>query len=200
MPGAIRLRRAILVTALLSMACSGGEDANPSADARSNTLLMKTSLGEVAIELFPEQAPITTANFLRYVNEGFYDGQDGKGATQFHRVIADFMVQGGLFTAAGSAKAVHEPIANEAAVSGLSNVRGTIAMARTSAPDSATSQFYINVVDNGYLDASSGEPGYAVFGAVTAGMEVVDQIAGVVTDGTDRPTVAIVIESLAVAE
>ncbi len=148
---------------------------------------IKTSLGTIVVELDNEKAPISTTNFLTYVNEGFYDG------TIFHRVIKNFMIQGGGFTDKGGTdiaekKTTHAPIKNEWQ-NGLKNKRGTIAMARTGDPDSATSQFYINVVDNDRpptnLDAPRGAPGaqaaYAVFGKVISGMDVVDKIKDVTT-------------------
>lgn len=137
-------------------------------------ILMSTSLGELQIDLFPEQAPISVENFLAYADEGFYDG------TVFHRVIPKFMIQGGGFTREMREKRGHAPIHNEAA-NGLKNERYTLAMARTSDIHSATSQFFINVADNGFLDHGSRDYGYAVFGKVTAGTEIVDKIAGVKT-------------------
>jgi cyclophilin family peptidyl-prolyl cis-trans isomerase len=138
---------------------------------------MKTTLGEITLELDDQAAPITVANFLEYVRNGHYDG------TIFHRVIRDFMIQGGGLTKDMRPKAAYEPIVNEAS-NGLKNKRGTIAMARTSDPDSATCQFFINHRDNDFLDYRGPEPdkiGYAVFGRVVEGMEVVDQIASVKT-------------------
>jgi cyclophilin family peptidyl-prolyl cis-trans isomerase len=156
---------------------------------------METTLGSFDILLDPETAPITAENFMVYVDEGFFDGSDGLGATIFHRVIADFMNQGGGYTADGTTKATHSAIALESEV-GLSNLRGTIAMARTSDPDSATSQFFINTVDNTFLDyESASNPGYAVFGEVVSGMDVVDAIAAVETDGSDQPLEDIVVTS-----
>lgn len=149
-------------------------------EAKSDTkpvVVMETSMGSVEIELDGEKAPISTKNFLRYVDEGFFAG------TIFHRVIKDFMIQGGGFTPDMSQKPVHEPIKNEAA-NGLKNTRGTLAMARTSVVDSATAQFFINTVDNGFLNHTSPDPrgfGYAVFGHVTNGMDVVDKIRAVQT-------------------
>ena len=140
-------------------------------------VLMKTSLGDIAIELDAAKAPLTVANFLAYVDAGFYDG------TIFHRVISNFMVQGGGFTPDMRQKPTRAPIKNEAA-NGLSNKRGTIAMARTMVVDSATAQFYINVVDNPFLDFRAPNPqgfGYCVFGRVTDGMDVVDKIKAVPT-------------------
>ena len=141
-------------------------------------VLISTSLGDITVELFKDRAPVSTANFLEYVSDGFYAG------TIFHRVIANFMIQGGGFTPELVEKGTRPPIMNEA-TNGLSNVRGTLAMARTQALRSGTSQFYINVADNrGKLDHrgySREDFGYAVFGRVLTGMDVVDRIAGVET-------------------
>jgi cyclophilin family peptidyl-prolyl cis-trans isomerase len=136
-------------------------------------VLMQTSQGEIRLELYPDKAPKTVENFLKYVDAGFYDG------TVFHRVIQGFMVQGGGFDVHYQRKPTRDPIPNEAD-NGLKNERGTIAMARTSDPDSATSQFFINQADNLALDfraKTSGGWGYTVFGRVTDGMDVVDRIA-----------------------
>lgn len=134
---------------------------------------LKTTMGEIQIELYADKAPITVKNFLSYVNSGFYDG------TIFHRVIPNFMIQGGGFTSGMTEKPAKSPIKNEAG-NRLSNSRGTIAMARTGEINSATSQFFINVVDNAYLDHqgnSSQTFGYCVFGRVKKGMKVVDKIS-----------------------
>ena len=138
---------------------------------------IETSMGSITLELDDAKAPITVKNFLDYAKSGHYDG------TIFHRVIDGFMIQGGGFTKSMDQKPTKAPIKNEAA-NGLSNKRGTIAMARTMVVDSATSQFFINLVDNNFLDYRGAEPqtyGYAVFGKVTDGMEVVDKIAKVKT-------------------
>lgn len=136
---------------------------------------LETTMGDIIIELNEEKAPITTANFLRYVEEGFYNG------TIFHRVIAGFMIQGGGFTADMNQKNTHTPITNEAS-NGLKNDRGSIAMARTSNPDSATCQFFINHKNNDFLNFTQGRnDGYAVFGKVVEGMDTVDKIAAVKT-------------------
>ncbi|APG29034.1 hypothetical protein A7E78_05680 [Syntrophotalea acetylenivorans] len=140
-------------------------------------VLLKTTQGDIVIALDEENAPISAANFLAYVNEGFYDG------TIFHRVIPNFMIQGGGMTADMSQKDNRPPIKNEAD-NGLKNLRGTLAMARTQIVDSATSQFFINLVDNAFLDHQDPSPqgyGYAVFGKVVKGMETVDAIAAVAT-------------------
>lgn len=131
---------------------------------------MKTSMGDIQIELDDVKAPISTKNFVQYAQSGFYKG------TIFHRVIPGFMVQGGGFTADLQQKPTKAPIKNEAK-NGLKNTRGTIAMARTGVVDSATSQFFINLVDNPALDHGSRDYGYAVFGKVTKGMDIVDKIA-----------------------
>lgn len=142
--------------------------------AENPKVLLTTSLGEIEIELNAEKAPVSTANFLSYVDSGYYAG------TQFHRVIPGFMVQGGGFDASMQQKDTLAPIKNEAD-NGLHNVRGTLAMARTQVRDSATSQFFINHKDNAFLDNGSRDFGYAVFGKVTRGMDVVDKIAQVPT-------------------
>jgi cyclophilin family peptidyl-prolyl cis-trans isomerase len=161
----------------------------------------KTSLGDIVLELDAEKAPNTVANFLEYVKDGFYDG------TIFHRVIDNFMIQGGGFTQDYKQKKTRDPIQNEAA-NGLKNVKGSIAMARTGDPHSATAQFFINVADNGFLDhtAPSGQGwGYAVFGKVVEGMDVVDKIKGTATGAAgpfsqDAPQTPVVIERCSVEE
>ncbi len=161
---------------------------------------LKTSLGDVVIQLDPEKAPISSRNFLEYVKAGFYDG------TIFHRVIPGFMAQGGGFDTGFNQKPTRDPIKNEAD-NGLKNVRASVAMARTSVPDSATSQFFINFVDNGFLDHTSPTMqgwGYAVFGRVVGGMEVVDRIANTPTGSrnghSDVPSTDIVIEKASVLQ
>ena len=138
---------------------------------------LETSFGDIVLELFEKDTPVTVKNFLDYVDAGHYDG------TIFHRVIGNFMIQGGGMTADMKEKATREPIVNEADKAGT-NARGTIAMSRTQVVDSATSQFFINVVDNPFLDFQGRNPrtfGYCVFGQVVEGMDVVDQIKGVRT-------------------
>ena len=170
------------------------------APAPSPKVLMKTSMGDITIELYPDKAPKSVENFLQYAKDKYYDG------TVFHRVIDGFMVQGGGFTADLRQKPTRAPIANEAN-NGLSNLRGTLAMARTNDPNSATAQFFINVVDNQRLDFVSPENaytwGYAVFGKVIAGMDVVDKIRVVETAPQgplpkDVPKTPIVIQSVEV--
>ncbi|MEW6036872.1 MAG: peptidylprolyl isomerase [Pseudomonadota bacterium] len=160
---------------------------------------LHTNVGDIVIRLDTDKAPLSAANFLAYVKEGFYDG------TIFHRVIPGFMAQGGGFTQDYKQKSTHAPIKNEAD-NGLTNRRGTVAMARTPDPNSATAQFFINYVDNNFLNYKSQTPqgwGYAVFGEVVKGMEVVDEMAKVPTGAggpfpTDVPQRAIVIEKATV--
>jgi peptidyl-prolyl cis-trans isomerase B (cyclophilin B) len=161
---------------------------------------IQTAYGVILIELYDDKAPATVANFLQYVNEGFYNG------TLFHRVIDNFMIQGGGFLPGMTPKKTRGPIENEAQ-NGLRNERGTVAMARTSDPHSAASQFFINVADNDYLNHTATTPsgwGYCVFGKVVDGMTVVDRLKGVPT-GTrfgykDVPLTDVVIESMTVTE
>ncbi len=148
----------------------------------NHVVLMETTVGIIKIELWADKAPVTVRNFLRYVDEKFYDG------TIFHRVIGNFMIQGGGFTADMKQKKTHAPIKNEASAQ-LKNKRGTIAMARTGKVHSATSQFFINVVDNNFLNHRDNTPrgfGYAVFGKVVEGMDVVDRIKAVKTTTRGR--------------
>jgi cyclophilin family peptidyl-prolyl cis-trans isomerase len=159
-------------------------------------VVIETNLGNITLELDKEKAPATVANFLAYVDAGFYDG------TIFHRVIRDFMIQGGGFTEDLKQKTTNQPVKNEAA-NGLKNLRGTIAMARTNVVDSATSQFFINLKDNSFLDHRAPNPrdfGYAVFGKVTAGMEVVDRIGtsptGMRNRFSDVPVATVTIKSV----
>lgn len=176
----------LLLASLASFAAFG---ANPMVE-------MKTSLGTLSIELYPDKAPKTVENFLQYVKDGFYNG------TVFHRVVPGFVVQGGGFDKSETQKATRSPIPNEAS-NGLKNTRGTLSMARTMDPNSATSQFFINLSDNVMLDFRDPSPrgiGYAVFGKVVQGMEVVDKMATVerapkpyALDGS--PVTPIVIES-----
>ena len=160
---------------------------------QSNIVKLQTNMGDIVIELDRQAAPVTTANFLQYAGTGFYDG------TIFHRVIPGFMIQGGGFTIKLEKKKTHDPIVNEAK-NGLSNVRGTIAMARTSDPNSATCQFFINHVDNTPLDyVENDNPGYAVFGKVVEGTDVVDAIVVVKTTTRngmgDVPVESVIIKS-----
>ncbi|MCP4790071.1 MAG: peptidyl-prolyl cis-trans isomerase [Gammaproteobacteria bacterium] len=163
-------------------------------------VLMKTNFGDITIELNHEKAPITAANFEQYVKDGFYDG------VIFHRVIDGFMIQGGGFDADMSQKSTNANIQNEAD-NGLSNDVGTLAMARTMDPHSASAQFFINVGNNGFLNHTGKDPqgwGYAVFGAVVEGMDVVNEIKGVATTmragHQDVPADNVVIESASMLE
>jgi peptidyl-prolyl cis-trans isomerase A (cyclophilin A) len=162
-------------------------------EKKDPVVVIDTSLGKIKVELYAKKAPITVKNFLRYVDEKHYDG------TVFHRVIPKFMIQGGGFLPGMKEKDTHPPIKNEAG-NGLSNKRGTIAMARTNDPDSATAQFYINHKDNPGLDRAPGKVGYAVFGRVIEGMDVVDKIASVETSDRgphgDVPVKDVVIKSI----
>lgn len=153
---------------VISLACA------PRAQAADPVVVLKTSLGEIDIQLDPKKAPISSANFLAYVKSKFYDG------TIFHRIIPGFVVQGGGFTPDMTEKPTQPPIKNEA-TNGLKNLRGTISMARTNDPDSATSQFFLNLTDNGALDPGMNGPGYAVFGKITKGLDVIDKMAQVPT-------------------
>lgn len=150
-------------------------------------VLLETSLGNIELELNADKAPLSVENFLQYVDSGHYDG------TIFHRVIANFMIQGGGFDSEQKQLPTRDPIQNEAD-NGLPNTRGTIAMARTSFVHSATAQFFINHVDNPNLNHNPRNFGYAVFGKVTKGMDVVDSIAGVRTGYQDVPVTPVVIK------
>lgn len=162
-------------------------------------LLLKTNHGDIKIELFEKEAPISVKNFLDYVEAGFYCD------TIFHRVIDGFMIQGGGFTADMERKSTNQPIKNEAG-NGLKNDKYTLAMARTSVPDSATSQFFINTSDNGFLNRAQSQDGvgYAVFGKVAEGTDVVDKIGKVKTGNQagmgDVPVDPVVIQSIEVLE
>jgi len=162
--------------------------ASEQAKEKPPVVILTTSLGVIKIELDPEKAPISVENFLGYVDDGFYDG------TMFHRVIPNFMVQGGGMTADGRKKKTKAQIKNEAD-NGLKNLRGTVAMARTQVKDSASSQFFINVVDNAFLDHGGRDFGYAVFGKLTEGMDVADKIAAVKTRRGNVPVEPVLIES-----
>jgi len=167
-------------------------------DAGTKRIKLQTTMGDMIINLNREAAPVTTKNFLRYVEEGFYDG------TIFHRVIPDFMIQGGGFTEQMVKKETRDPIVNEAG-NGLKNDRGTIAMARTSDPDSATAQFFVNHTNNEFLNyVDSSNPGYAVFGKVIEGMDTADKIAAVNTTSKagmdDVPVEPVVIKTATVIQ
>lgn len=153
----------------------------------------ETTLGNFTIELLEKEAPLTVANFLRYIGDEFFDG------TIFHRVVPGFVIQGGGFTEDMSQKKTHAPIKNEAD-NGVKNLRGSLSMARTNDPHSATTQFFVNLKDNDFLDHKGGNPGYAVFARVTEGMDVIDKIAAVKTGKCrgfdDVPTEAVVMSSV----
>ena len=184
------------VAALAIAGCDKEEEKVEAKKAETKKVKMQTTMGDIVIELNAKAAPITVNNFLQYTEEGFYDG------TIFHRVISNFMIQGGGFTEEMQRKKTHPPIKNEAD-NGLKNDHGTVSMARQNDPDSATSQFFINHKDNQPLDyIESRSPGYTVFGKVVEGMEVVDKIAAVRTtfrNGMrDVPAEPIVIKSIKV--
>jgi cyclophilin family peptidyl-prolyl cis-trans isomerase len=169
------MRQVLLTLALAGVFLAGAAIAQ--SPVAATKVLMKTSKGDITIELYPAQAPITVKNFLSYVKDQFYNG------TTFHRVVPGFVIQGGGLTAAMHEKPAKPPIKNEAG-NGLKNVRGTVAMARTGVVDSATCQFFINLWDNSTLnhrDDTADGFGYCVFGKVVAGMDVVDAIAKVKT-------------------
>lgn len=180
-----------LICLMTGVACAEGKK-NP-------VVTMETTIGTIKIELFEKDAPISVKNFMDYVKSGFYSG------TIFHRVIPGFMAQGGGFTPDRKQKPTNAPIKNEA-VNGLKNDRGTIAMARTSDPDSATSQFFINVVNNAMLNRPNPDrAGYAVFGKVVEGMDVVDKIVSVKTQSVNMvfqnlPETPVIIKSVKVAK
>lgn len=173
---------------------------NSMSESKNPVVTLETTKGTITIELYPEKAPETVANFIQYTQDGFYDG------TIFHRVIPNFMIQGGGFTDDMSEKPTRDPIKNEAN-NGLSNENGTIAMARTPNPHSASSQFFINVKDNQFLDFQNETPngwGYCVFGKVTDGMDVVNSIVSVPTGNhgmhQDVPMEPVIIMKASVAE
>jgi cyclophilin family peptidyl-prolyl cis-trans isomerase len=180
---------AVLSLSILSFAAQGAPV----------NVTMETSLGTIKLELYPDKAPETVANFVAYAKAKHYDG------LVFHRVIKGFMIQGGGYDEKFDQRTTRSPIKNEAA-NGLKNTRGTIAMARTGEPHSATSQFFINHADSSFLDYPARDGwGYCVFGKVTAGMDVVDKIAETPTGpiapfGRDVPVKAVVIKSVTVAE
>ena len=198
-------------TAVILAAAAGFALGTVQVHAANPQVELDTTAGKIKIELYPDSAPKSVANFIAYVKAGYYDG------TQFHRVIDGFMIQGGGFTADFKQKPTRPPVPNEAEQSskaGLLNVPGTLAMARTSDPNSATSQFFINVNDNKALNFRSPDPagiGYTVFGKVVDGMDVVNKIAkspkggvkpppGTPVDARDVPTTPVVINKAVVIE
>lgn len=190
-----RIMTGLMALALAGSAAAQDEQANPESQ-ESIMVVIKTSKGDIKVELNEKAAPVTVKNFLGYVDAGHYNG------TIFHRVIDGFMIQGGGFTKNMMQKPTRAPIINEAA-NGLGNERGTIAMARTSDINSATSQFFINVVNNAFLNHRDKSPqgfGYCVFGKVTEGMDVVDKIKSVQTGAQDIPVETVEIISITRAE
>ncbi len=188
---------AVLVFAGLTGSTQAQEN-KPVSDTPTVTVVMETSKGTIEIELDRAKAPGTVANFVNYVKKGQYDG------VIFHRVIPDFMIQGGGFTVEMEQKPTDAPIENEAK-NGLKNVRGSIAMARTSNPHSASAQFFINLKDNGFLDYPGQDGwGYCVFGKVTSGLDVIDKIAQVSTGSKNGhqnvPTEPVLIKSAKIKE
>jgi cyclophilin family peptidyl-prolyl cis-trans isomerase len=180
-----RLLLAVFACALALMSPAAAQD------GKGTRVVIDTNHGKITLELFDEKAPVSVKNFLQYVDDKHYDG------LIFHRIIADFMVQGGGFEPGMKERKTREPIKNEAG-NGISNTRGTVAMARTNVPDSATSQFYINTVDNKFLDRANAKDGvgYAVFGKVIEGLDVVDSIRKVETGRMDVPVKDVVIRSV----
>ena len=188
---------AVLIFAGLTGSTPAQEN-KPVSDTPTVTVVMETSKGTIELELDRAKAPGTVANFVNYVKKGHYDG------VIFHRVIPDFMIQGGGFTAEMDQKATDTPIENEAK-NRLKNVRGSIAMARTSNPHSASAQFFINLKDNSFLDYPGQDGwGYCVFGKVSAGLDVIDKIAQVPTGSKNGhqnvPTEAVLIKSAKIKE
>jgi peptidyl-prolyl cis-trans isomerase A (cyclophilin A) len=178
----MKLTKKAIVSVLLIFLFAGsgfvvlmGNDATP----QGETVVFLTTMGNFEIQVDRTHAPVTAENFIKYVKAGFYNG------TVFHRIMPGFVVQGGGFTSTGEEKTTSAPIKLES-TNGLSNAAGTVAMARTNSPDSATSQFYVNLVDNTDLNyKSASSPGYAVFGRIVSGMEVINKIAGVETGTRD---------------
>ncbi len=190
------LKKVLTALAIGILAC--GTACAASGTAGNPVVQVDTSLGKITIELYPDKAPVSVGNFLQYAKNGFYSG------TVFHRVIPGFMIQGGGFTEKMQQKATRAPVRNEAA-NGLKNQRGTIALARTANPDSATSQFFINLVDNPNLDRPMPDGfGYAVFGRVIKGMDTVDRIGSVRTafrNGLqDVPQTPVIIKSVNISK
>lgn len=184
----------LAIGAALALSCASvlAQDAAKPANDKHPVVVIKTNMGTIEMALDAEKAPISVQNFLSYVKTSFYD------STIFHRVIPNFMIQGGGFTVGMTQKPTQPPIKNEAG-NGLKNKRGTVAMARTNVINSATCQFFINHVDNEFLDHTDDTAkgfGYAVFGQVTKGMDVVDKIASVATGAQDVPRQPVVILSV----
>jgi len=195
------MRKLVLFAAILLLACGVAFGAETAPKGGKPVVRFETSMGVIKVELYPEKAPITVANFLTYVREGYYDG------LIFHRVIRDFMIQGGGFSKEMKEKGKTRPPIKNEADNGLKNDRGTLAMARTQVVDSASAQFFINTVNNDFLNHRAKTPqgyGYAVFGKVTDGMDVVDKIRAVPTGSSgmhqDVPKQPVVILKATVVE
>jgi peptidyl-prolyl cis-trans isomerase B (cyclophilin B) len=197
----MRLLLSICLLLPILAAAQTPETENRTENTENPILILHTNYGAITLELFEDKAPLSVANFIQYARDGHYDG------TLFHRVIPNFMIQGGGFDTEFQQKPTRDPIQNEAD-NGLSNARGTVAMARTNDPHSATSQFFINVTDNNFLDhrspASGQTWGYAVFGRVSDGMDVVDAIREVETGRRsfhqDVPVADVIIERVELPE
>jgi peptidyl-prolyl cis-trans isomerase A (cyclophilin A) len=189
----VRASRSLRFGLVLALMVLGSLDGDARAQFVNPSVTIETSLGSIEVELFARQAPISVQNFLAYQSSGFFDG------TICHRVITDFMIQCGGFTADMNKKETRPAIKNEAN-NGLKNQRGALAMARMPAVDSATAQFFINLQDNEFLDHGANDFGYAVFGRVINGMDVVDKIASVATAPSkghaNVPTVPVVLETV----
>lgn len=189
------IKRLLIAASLMFSlsACDAKEVIPPANAGKIEQVILHTNHGQITLALYPEKAPKTVANFLKYVDEGFYN------QTIFHRVIPNFMIQGGGFEPTMVQKPTFTTVVNES-IGGLPNMRGSVAMARTSDPDGANAQFFINMVNNAYLNGQNGKPGYTVFGWVVAGMDVADKIAAVTTDYAgpfeNVPVEAVVIEKI----
>lgn len=181
-------RRLVLAGVAMASISMSASWAQGTQGATAPQVKFQTSMGDIVVEVYPDKAPKTVANFLQYVKDKHYDG------TIFHRVINNFMIQGGGLSTSMGEKSTRAPIQLEAQ-NGLKNDMGTIAMARTSDPHSATAQFFINVKDNDFLNAKGPADGYAVFGKVTSGMDVVNKIKAVPTGARDVPQTPVVITS-----
>ena len=187
---------AVLCSLTLALPMTAANKKHLPGGGMNDTFVIETSLGDITIQLDPEKAPLHAANFARYADAQFFDG------LTFHRVIPNFMVQGGGMSAEMAQKRATEPSVRNESLNGLKNLRGTLAAARTSDPDSASSQFFINLKDNDFLDGnpSTKKVGYSVFGKVTAGMDVVDKIAAVKTTTkaghSDVPEQAVMIKTV----
>jgi peptidyl-prolyl cis-trans isomerase A (cyclophilin A) len=199
-PAATPMAKPAVAAPVAGSATTASAAVIPAAPAPKPQVLVSTSMGDITIELEPARAPISVDNFLKYVKSGFYDG------TIFHRVIPGFMIQGGGYSTSLAYKATRDAIANEAN-NGLKNTRGSVAMARLGDPNSASSQWFINTVDNPFLNFTSTQSpqtwGYAVFGRVIKGMDIVDKIRNVKTDNNtpdfaDKPVISVVMQKVTV--